>query len=236
MTERTDYDRVFSDHSADKLAYLDPAAKATRKRAEIMFLPYAHDTMATAEDLTIGPADILPQTGRMVMVKEAFIFGAGESDFYYVDADAGDQIYANVFSSRLTGADGITPSPSIDSVLRLYDPSGAVVYYNDDTGYNPTDGPDPGIGDWLGFSVDGASGDSPFEEHTTDSILLNSPSGEFFTLNVSGRWFIEVFAADETDIGNYELFVSMTPEPMTVSLMAAGALAMLQRRKRRIGR
>jgi len=251
LTDRTDYDRVFSEHSADKLAYLDPANKATRKRAEMLFLPYAHDTMATAEDLTIGPGDIVPQTGRMVMVKDAFIFGAGESDFYYFDADASDQIYANIFSSRLTTEDGITPGPSIDSVLRLYDPSGAVVYFNDDTGYNPTDGADPGIGDSLDlagggltkedlllineatwFSADGSTGDSPFTTYTTDSILLDSPSGDFFTLDVAGRWYIEVTAADESDIGNYELFVVMTPEPMTVSLMLAGGLAMLRRKRK----
>jgi len=250
LTDRTDYDRVFSEHSADKLAYLDPVNKATRKRTEMLFLPYAHDSMATAEDLTIGPADIVPQTGRMVMVKDAFIFGVGESDFYYFHANAGDRIYANIFSSRLTMEDGIRPGACIDSVLRLYDPTGAVVYFNDDTGYNPTDEGDPGIGDSIGagggltkdesllingatcFSADGSAGDSPFTTYTTDSILLDSPSGDFFTLGVAGRWYIEVAAADESDIGNYELFVAMTPEPMTVSLMLAGGLGLLRRKRK----
>lgn len=246
-TERTDYDRVFSDHSADKLAYLDPANKATRRRQELGD-PYSHDTIATAEALTIGPADILPQTGRMAMTKVGTIF-PDESDFYYFDAAAGDAIYANVFSARLTREDGITPVLAIDSVLRLYDPSGAMVYFNDDTGYESTSSATPGIGDVIGtgeklfadelqlidelagIAQDGDAGGSAFTIYTTDSILLDSPSGDFFTLATAGRWTIEVFTFGEYDVGHYELFVVVTPEPATISLLALGAMAMLRTRR-----
>ncbi len=226
--ERVAYDRVFSDHSADKLAYLDPANMPSRTRDELMD-PYMHDTIATAEDLTIGPADILPQTGRMAMTKVATLF-PGESDFYYIDARAGDGLYANLFSERLSDEDGIGGVMSIDTVIRLYDPTGALVYVNDDTGYSSTSAVDGGIGDaiWL----DAASGDSPFESFTTDSILLDSPTGDFFTLDSTGRWTIEVDALDDNDAGYYELFVVAVPEPATLTVLAIGSTAMLRRRRR----
>ncbi|MFC1805771.1 PEP-CTERM sorting domain-containing protein [Planctomycetota bacterium] len=269
-TDRTDYDRFWSEHSKDKLEYLDPANQPSRKRNEINTAPLSHAAIATAEPLTINAADALPLTGREVMVKVGAITGAAtgaffETDFYEFSANMGDRIYANIFSARLSDDDGLTANPfAIDSVLNLYNPGGALVYTNDDIGYNSTSGANPGIGDMEGDPGAGmtkdqllalneliwaagdvgdtpSSLDSPFTARSADSILIDSPSGDFFTLNQAGNWYLEVATKTTGDTGIYELFVSIErtdvqdviPEPATCALVGVGLIALLRRRRRK---
>ncbi len=222
-TDRTDYDRFFSEHSRDKLHYLNPANKATRERAELSPAAFSHSTIATAEDLTIGIADTIAAVDREIMVKSGSIAAAGESDFYYVDVMAGDQIYANIFSTRIVEtANPVTGnSTPIDSVLRLYDPSGTLRYTNNDTGYNATNTGTPGVGDhedqegscrWCcscAAGVTGGSDDGPYTTRTTDSILVGDSSGDYYSFDTPGRWTIEVDTDTAADTGTYELFVSL---------------------------
>lgn len=286
-TDRTDYDRQFSEHSRDKLHYLDPANQPSRTRAELMPAAGAHSSFLTAEPLTIGPADYIPAVGRQIMVKEASIASAGEVDYYSFSGNAGDKIYANIFSTRLSNPSNplLSHPNSIDSVLTLIDPSLGIAYTNDDTGYNSTSGGSPGIGDADGAAdsdedttqdltkedlrkleeiywasqdgVSGASlswctcpyclglraandsgaGDSPFGSRSTDSILLDSPTGDYFTLTSTGTWYIAINSFESSDTGDYEMFVSLEPipEPSTLSLLGLGLCAFVYwtRRRRR---
>ena len=89
---------------------------------------------------------------------------AGDTDFYSIQLNAGEQLILDV--------DGTT---SLDSVLRVYNPSGAEVASDDDSGFDP--GSTSEVDPFLSFPATGAGTYSfsleGFDESEAGSYILN---------------------------------------------------------------
>jgi len=162
-------------------------------------------TLATAQALALS---LMPISG-LHAVNLASVIGTGtDVDMFSFTMTSPGTVTAETRSSGFYAS-------SINSVLRLLDSSGNLVFGDDDIRFGATT-----------FNSGGGSID------TTDTFLINVP------LLAAGTYFVEVTSFSTTDTGSYNLLIGASmaiPEPSSLVLLSlAGGVACF-RRKRNAG-
>jgi hypothetical protein len=171
----------------------------------------ANQTTAGADTIVFGP-------GTNAAVAVSRLAAGGDVDFYRLELLAGDVLSAMTAPLGSLPTDYTVP----DTMLGLFDSSGSLLFFDDDSG---DIGNDP-----AGL----LASDSPFDDIFGSALRAEITASGTYYLAVTG-FGDDNFLGDHGESGAYALLVGV-PEPASVVLFAAGMAALLaavSRRRRR---
>lgn len=173
----------------------------------------ANQTTAGANAIVLGP-------GTNAAVAVSRLAAGGDVDFYRLSLQAGDVL------SAMTAPLGSLPTDysAPDTMLGLFDSSGGLLFFDDDSGDRRND--PAGV----------LASDSPFVNADANDVFGSALRAE---ISASGTYYLGVtgfgddtFVGAHGESGAYALLVGV-PEPASMVLFAAGLAALLAAASRR---
>lgn len=194
--ERRAHMRAFSQVEQLKLEFADGVSSTVG--TTISETGASNNTIASAQAVLGTP---MPISGMTAVNVAGALSTSSDVDMYKFWAPMGSLLTANTMSSMLE-------TSTADTVVTLYDSSGAVITSNDDIRFS-------GNTFMTGGSLYGR-----------DSLILN------YEATYTGVYYVGVSGFDS---GRYDLLLgglSPVPEPATMAVLGLGTLALLRRRRR----